>query len=48
MERRDLHVWALYALLGYVRVAADRTGEPLAAICGRLAASHGISLSAQA
>ena len=43
----DLHVWALFALLVYVRVAADRTGEPVAAICRRLAADHGIELSAQ-
>ena len=42
----DLLVWALYALLAYVRVAADRTGEPVAAICQRLAANHGIELSA--
>ena len=42
----DLLVWALYALLAYVRVAADRTGEPVAAICQRLAGNHGIELSA--
>ena len=42
----DLLVWALYALLAYVRVAADRTGQPVDAICQRLAANHGIELSA--
>ena len=42
----DLHVWALCALLVYVRVAADRTGEPVDAICQRLAAIHSIELSA--
>jgi hypothetical protein len=42
----DLHVWALCALFVYVRGAADRTGEPVDAICQRLAAIHSIELSA--
>jgi hypothetical protein len=42
----DLHVWALCALLVYVRIAAEGTGQSIHAICQRLAANHGIELSA--
>jgi hypothetical protein len=41
----DLWVWSLYALLIYVRVAAERTGEPVAVICQRLAGRHGVELA---
>ena len=41
----DLFVWSLYALIIYVRVAAERTGEPAAAVCEQLAAHHGIELA---
>ena len=42
----DFFVWALDALIIYVRAAADRTGEPVAVVCGRLAARHGVALTA--
>ena len=41
----DLWMWALDALVLYVRVAAERTGEPVASLCQRLAARHGVELS---
>jgi hypothetical protein len=40
----DLWVWAVDALIIYIRVAADRTGLPEAVICERLAARNGIHL----
>jgi hypothetical protein len=40
----DLGMWALDALVVYVRVAADRTGLPVAAVCSRLAQRHGVDL----
>jgi hypothetical protein len=42
----DLWVWALDALVVYSRVAAERTGVPVAEICGRLASHHGVDLEA--
>ena len=42
----DFFVWALDALIIYVRAAAERLGEPVAAVCARLAARHGVELSA--
>jgi hypothetical protein len=39
----DLWVWSFYALVIYLRAAAERTGEPLAVLCDRVAARHGIS-----
>jgi hypothetical protein len=44
-DTNDLWVWSLYALLVYARVAAERTGEPVAVICQRLAARHGVELA---
>ena len=41
----DFFVWALDALIIYVRAAADRLGEPVAAVCARLAVRHGVELS---
>ena len=41
----DLWMWALDALVLYVRVAAERTGEPVASLCQRLAARHAVELS---
>jgi hypothetical protein len=41
----DLWMWALDALVLYVRAASDRTGEPVASVCQRLAARHGVELS---
>ena len=46
MRTDDFFVWALDALIIYVRAAADRTGEPVAVVCGRLAARHGVALTA--
>ena len=40
----DLWMWAVDALVVYVRVAADRTGVEVAEICGRLARRHGAEL----
>jgi hypothetical protein len=40
----DLWVWALEALVVYVRVAADRTGLRGGDICELLARRHGIDL----
>jgi len=37
----DLWFWSLEALVTYIRVAADRTGEPVAVVCERIAARHG-------
>ena len=45
-DTNDLFVWSLYALVIYIRVAADRTGDPVAVVCERLAARHGIELAA--
>jgi hypothetical protein len=42
----DFFVWALDALIIYVRAAAERLGEPVDAVCARLAAHHGVELSA--
>ena len=42
----DLWVWALDALVVYVRVAADRLDVPAEVVCERLAARHGVKLSA--
>jgi hypothetical protein len=44
-DTNDLWVWSLYALLIYARVAAERTGEPVAVICRRLAGRHGVELA---
>jgi len=40
----DLWMWAVDALVVYVRVAADRTGVDVAEICERLARRRGIDL----
>ena len=42
----NFFVWALDALIIYARAAADRTGEPVAVVCSRLAARHGVELTA--
>ena len=42
----DLWVWALDALVVYVRVAADRLDVPIDVVCERLAARHDVKLSA--
>ncbi len=41
----DLWLWALDALVLYVRAAAERTGESVASLCQQLAARHGVELS---
>jgi hypothetical protein len=41
-DTNDLWIWSLYALLIYVRVAAEHAGESVAAICQRVAARHGV------
>jgi len=42
----DLWLWALDALVIFVRVAAERTNDPIAVVCERIAARHGIVLTA--
>jgi hypothetical protein len=42
----DLWMWALDALVVYVRVAAERTGVPVAEICARLSSRQGVELDA--
>jgi hypothetical protein len=42
----DVWVWALDALAVYVRVAADRTGLPIASVCADVAQRHGVDLRA--
>ncbi len=41
----DLWWWCLEALAAYVRAAADRTGDPVAAVCERIASRHGVTLT---
>ena len=42
----DLWFWALEALVVYVRAAAERTDEPVATICRRIASRHDVQLAA--
>jgi hypothetical protein len=42
----DLWFWALDALVVYLRVAAERTGEPITVVCERVANRHGVALTA--
>jgi len=37
-------VWSLFALVIFVRAAAERTGETAAAVCERLATGRGVEL----
>jgi len=41
----DLWYWSLEALVAYVRAAADRIGEPVDAVCRRIAHDRGITLT---
>jgi hypothetical protein len=41
----DFWFWALEALVIYIRAASDRSGVPVAELCGRLAARHGLELA---
>lgn len=41
----DLWVWSLYALVVYVRVAAEKTHQPPRVICEQIAQRHGVELS---
>lgn len=43
-NRDDLWLWSLYALVIYVRVAADRTGTTVGAVCESVATRHGVDL----
>jgi hypothetical protein len=42
----DLWEYALYALVIYVRVAAERSGQSVGEMCARLAARHGLETAA--
>ena len=44
----DLWYWSLEALAVYVRAAADRTHQPVEAVCTLIADDHGIMLDADA
>lgn len=41
----DLWIWAWYALVIFVRVAAERTGDQVAVVCERIAARQGVDFS---
>ena len=41
----DLWYWSLEALVAYARAAADRTGQPVASTCRRLADNRGVTLA---
>jgi len=41
----DLWVFAFYALVVYMRVAADRAGDRIGSVCRRVAAHHEVPLS---
>ena len=41
----DLWFWALDALVVYLRVAAERTGEPINVVCERVANRHDVALT---
>ena len=45
MEVNDLWLFALYALVIYVRVAAERMNGSSAEVCERIAARHGMQLT---
>jgi hypothetical protein len=42
----DLWIWSWYALVIFVRVAVERTGDSVALVCERIAARHGVDLGA--
>jgi hypothetical protein len=44
-DTNDLWIWSLYALVIYLRVAAERSGESVAVICQRVAMRHGVELT---
>lgn len=41
----DLWLWSLYALIVFLRVAAERTATPIHAVCEALAARHGLEIT---
>ncbi len=41
----DLWFWALDALVVYLRIAAERTGQPINVLCERVASRHGVALT---
>jgi len=41
----DLWFWAFDALVVYLRVAAERTGEPINVVCEQVANRHGVALT---
>jgi len=45
-QHLDPHVWAFYALVIFVRVAAERTGRSAAEVCTALAERHDVTLPA--
>ncbi len=47
-QTNDLFIWALYALVIYIRAAGERTGDTVAVVCRQLAARHGFELPATA
>ncbi|CAN5720642.1 hypothetical protein BH20ACT2_BH20ACT2_19990 [soil metagenome] len=45
-QQLDLYVWAFYALVIFVRVAAERAGRTAAEVCTALAERHNVTLPA--
>ena len=43
----DLWIWAVDSLVVYVRVAAERIGEPVSRVCELLAEQHSVDLGAR-
>jgi len=43
-DTNDLWVWSLYALIVFLRVAAERTGAEVAEVCEHVAARHRVEL----
>ena len=41
----DLWRWSFYALVIYLRVAAERSGRPLPVVCESIAARHGVEIA---
>jgi hypothetical protein len=43
-HRDDLWLWSLYALVIYLRVAAERTGRSVRVVCQSVAIRHGVDV----
>jgi hypothetical protein len=43
-NRDDLWLWSVYALVVYLRVAAERAGRSVGAVCDTVASRHGVDV----